>query len=229
MRILVNEPLIRRQATRGQRVMTAGFALLVIAVLLSLQPKSVALAYGAMIVGLITLNIGVAIGGKWLRKPRPDQLLDKVLKDVDHGSRLYNYLLPVDHAILSSAGFFVLTLKGQDGRITCRGEKWRRRLGLWSTVRALFEAPLGNPSRQARRESDALRRWLAAKLPETEVPVQPAIVFVHPQVELEVEDPAVPAVTLRNLKGYLREATKEKAVSQATLKSLAALCDEQAT
>jgi hypothetical protein len=227
MRVMVNEPLIANRSTWGRRIMSLGFVALLFAVLLSLNRQTVLGAYGVMLVGLITINIGVFIGGKWMRDPRADQLLDKALKGLNHGSRLYNYLLPVDHVILSPPGLFVLTLKFQDGQITGQGEKWRRRLNLWGSFRALFEPPLGNPGRQARKETAKVQSWLDAHLPDAEVPVQPVIVFANPKAQLQLEEPSVPAVALADLKGYLRAALKEKSLPQATLQALTDLCDEQ--
>lgn len=228
MRVIVNEPLVEKRSTWGRRIMSAGFAILLLAVFLSFSQQTVWGAYGVMLVGLIIINVGVYFGGKFMRKPRPDQILDKALKGLDHGSRLYNYLLPVDHVLLSPPGLFVLMLKSQDGQITGQGEKWRRRLNLWSSFRALFEPRLGNPGRQARNEAAKVQNWLHTRLSDTEVPVRPVIVFVNPKAQLQLEEPSVPAVAVADLKGYLRTALEEKSLPQATLKALTDLCDERA-
>jgi hypothetical protein len=228
MRVIVNEPLVAKRSTWGRRIMSVGFAALVLAVLLSLKRETVLSAYGVMVAGLILVNVGAIYGGKWIRDPRPDQSLDKALKGLNHGSRLYNYLLPVDHVLVSSVGLFVLTLKAQDGQIIGHGEKWQRRLNLWGSFTAMFESKLGNPSRQARNEVAKVQDWLHAHLPETEVPVRPVIVFVNPKAQLRLEEPSVPAFPLADLKGYLRTALKDKSLPQTTLKALTDLCDEQA-
>jgi hypothetical protein len=181
-----------------------------------------------MVAGLILVNVGAAYGGKWLRDPRPDQVLDKALKGLNHGSRLYNYLLPVDHVLLSSAGLFVLTLKTQDGQIIGHGDKWQRRLKLWASFMAMFESKLGNPSRQARNEAAKMESWLHTHLPDAAVPVRPVVVFTNPKAQLFLTEPSVPAFALADLKGHLRTALKEKPLPQTTLKALTDLCDEQA-
>ena len=228
MRVIVNEPLVEKRSTWGRRLMSLGVAILLFAVFLSFNRQTVWRAYGVMLVGLIVLNVGTAIGGKWMRQPRGDQILDKALKGLDHGSRLYNYLLPVDHVLLSPAGLFVLTLKTQDGQIIGQGEKWQRRLNLLGSISALFETKLGNPSRQARKEVAKVQSWLHTRLPDAEVPIHPVIVFVNPKAQLRLEEPSVPAVALADLKAHLRAALKEKLLPQATLKALTDLCDEQA-
>ena len=228
MRAIVNEPLIEKRSTWGRRIMSLGFAILLFAVLLSFNRQTLLGAYVVMLIGLSILNAGLFVGGKWMRKPRVDELLDKALKGVNHSSRLYNYLLPVDHVILAPVGLFVLTLKSQDGQIVAQGEEWRRRLNLWGSFRALFQPWMGNPGRQARKKVAKVQSWLQTHLPDAEVPVRPVIVFMNPKAELQLEDPAVPAAALADLKGYLRTALKEKRLPQTTLKALTDLCDEQA-
>jgi len=230
MRSIINEPRLKKRADRGRRIMTAGIVMLVFSVFLSLNRQTIVAAYVVMLAGLILVNIGSTVGGKLVRQTRPDQILDRALKGLDHGSRLYSYLLPAEHVLLSQAGLITITIRVQDGQISCNGDKWRRRLTPGLLLRALFEAPLGNPGRLARNDAAAVGRWVASHLPDrcAQVPVQPLIVFVHPKAVLQLRDPAVPAVTLSDLKAYLRQATENKAVDHPTLKSLTDLCDELA-
>ena len=229
MRVIVNEPLVEKRSTWGRRLMSLGVAILLFAVFLSFNRQTVWGAYAVMLVGLIVLNVGTAVGGKWMRQPRGDQILDKALKGLDHGSRLYNYLLPVDHVLLSPAGLFVLTLKTQDGQIIGQGEKWQRRLNLLGSISALFETKLGNPSRQARKEVAKVQSWLHARLPDAEVPVHPVIVFVNPKAQLRLEELTVPALRLADLKAYLRANIGKTMVQRNTLETLAALCEERSS
>ena len=229
MRVLVNEQLIKKRAGAAQRSMTLGLMALVVALVLSFNRRTVLFAYPVMVIGAILLNWGASAGGKWLREPRVDQTLAKALKGLDHGYRLYNYLLPAEHVLLSPAGLVVLKVKLQDGKISCRGEKWHRRLSFGRFLRALLEAPLGNPSKQARQETDRLRRFVANHFPEMNVPMQAVIVFIDPKAQLDVIEPAMPAMTLSPLKAYLRDTTKNRTIPQETLKALTNLFDEQAT
>jgi len=229
MRVVVNERLVKRRAETAQRAMTIGMMMLLIALVLSFNLRYIWLAYLLMLAGVVLLNWGVSSGNKWLRKPRIDQELAKALKGLDHGHRLYNYLLPAEHVLLSPAGLFVLKVKQQDGKISCRGEKWRRQFSLRRLLRALIEPPLGNPSKQARLETDKLRRFMTKHLPGVDVPMQPVVVFINPKADLDVVEPVLPAMSLNALKAYLRSATQERMAPQETLQALANLFDEQAT
>ena len=228
MRVTVNEPLVAKRSSRGRRIMILGFAVMLVAVVLSFNELSLLRSYGIMVVGLVLINIGLYYGGKWMRDPREEQILDKSLKGLNHGSRLYSYLLPSDHVLLASPGFFVLTLKFQDGRITAEGDKWQRHLSLGSSLRALFEPRLGNPGQQALKEASKVESWVKEHLPDAEVPVRPVVVFVNPKAKLQLEGASVPAVALDDLKAFLRTALKDKPLPAATLQALTDLCDEQA-
>jgi len=228
MRVTVNEPLVAKRSHWGRRIMILGFAVMLVAVVLSFGELSLLRSYGVMVVGLVLINIGLYYGGKWMRDPREDQILDKALKGLNHGSQLYSYLLPADHVLLSSPGLFVLTLKFQDGRITAHGDKWQRHLSLGSSLRALFEPRLGNPGQQALNEASKVQTWLQQHLPDAQVPVRPVVVFVNPKAELQLEGTYVPAVALDDLKAHLRAALKAKALPPATLQALTDLCEEQA-
>lgn len=228
MRVIVNEPLITKEATTARRIITIGLVLLFAAMVLSFNPRSLLAAYLIMLLGIILLNWGAIRGNKWLRDPRFDQELGKVLKGLNQGLRLYHYVLPADHVLLSPAGLFVLLVKPQEGQISCHGEKWRHRFNLGRFLRTLFEERLGNPTKQAQLQVEKLRRFLAEHLPDAEVPIQPVIVFSHPKAELDITEPVVPVMRIGDLKAYLRNATAKKALRQDTLKTLADLFDEQA-
>ncbi|MGQ9492963.1 MAG: nuclease-related domain-containing protein [Anaerolineae bacterium] len=227
MRVITNEPLIKKQATAARRALTIGLTLLFAAMMLSLNPRSMLMAYLVMLLGIIVLNWAAVRGNKWLRNPRFDQELVKVLKGLNHGSRLYHYVLPADHVLLSPAGLFVLKVKPQEGQISCHGEKWRHHFNLGRFLRTLFEERLGNPTRQALLETERLRRFIAKHLPDAEVPIQPVIVFTHPKAELDVVEPTMPVLPLEDLKAYLRNATTKKNLRQETLQALTQLFDEQ--
>jgi hypothetical protein len=209
--------------------MTIGVMLLFGAMVLSFNRRFVLHAYGLLLVGLVVVNWTGHAAGKWLRKPRVDQELAKALKGLSHSHRLYSYLLPAEHVLLSPTGLFVLKAKLLDGRIFCHGDHWRRQMSLGRLVRLLSEERLGNPSKQAQRETDVMRRFVTSHLPDMDVPMQPVVVFVDPKAELSVVEPTVPVVPMRDLKAYLRESVGERPMPRQTLKALTDLFDEQAT
>jgi hypothetical protein len=229
VRVIIDEPFVEKRAGATQRAMTIGIVLLFGAMFLSFNPRFVLLAYGVLLVALVVVNWAGHAAGKWLRKPRVDQTLARALKGLSNDYRLYSYLLPAEHVMLSPTGLFILKVKLLDGRISCHGERWHRQFSLGRLVRLLSEERLGNPSKQAQNETEMVRRFVTSHLPDMDVPMQPVVLFVDPKAELSVVEPTVPVVPLQDLKAYLRKSTGEKAMPRQMLKALTDLFDEQAT
>jgi len=227
MRIIVNSELVNKRAHTAQRALTTGVMLLVIALIASFYPRYVSLAYIIMLLATVLLVWATRTGNKWLGELRADKLLSKVLKGLDHRYRLYNYVLPAEHVLLAPAGLFVLLVKRQDGKVSYRGGKWHRQFNWRRIFGILSEEWLNDPCKQARIEAEKLHHFVATNLPDVDVPIQPVIVFVDPQVELDVVNPTVPAVTLGALKAYLRSAVGDKKLPNKTLEALVDLFDGQ--
>jgi len=228
MRVVVDEDQVKRRAATAQRGVILGVALLGAAAVLSFNPRYLPLAYGLIIPGVVMASWASRAGEKWLKEPRADQLLDKMLKGLTHGYSLYSYSMPAQHVLLSPAGLFVLNIKRQEGRISCRDEKWHRPITLRRLWRFLTEEPLGNPTKEARDEVQRMERFVGEHFSEEDVPIQPVIVFTDATVDLDAVEPAVPTMLVSDLKAYLRDAIKGRAMPRPTQKALRDLFDEQA-
>jgi len=226
MRTVVNQALITKQATRARRAIILAIAMLLLAAVLSFNPQFLLPAYIIMILGSVVLHWGGRSIGKWIGEPRIDQSLAKALKNVDHGYQLYSYVLPADHVIIGPPGLFVLKVKPHDGNISCRGDKWHRAFEWRHLWRFLSQESLGNPTKQVNEEVAKTRRFLSEHLPDVNVPVHPLIVFVNPEAHLEIVEPQVPVLHLRDLKAYLRKAEHGDAIPGKTLQALITLFDE---
>jgi len=229
MRVMIDEKLTEKRAQLTQRALVVGTVLLAIALVASFTPRYVLPAYAVVILGTIVTTWGARTGSKWLGDLRGDRVLAKVLKGLDNRYRLYSYLLPAEHVLLSPTGVFALRLQRQEGRISCRGEKWHRPFSLSRVVNLLSEEQLGDPNKRARREAADLLKFVANGLPSVDVPIQPLIVFVNSKAELDVAKPAIPAMPIGALKRYLRSADKDVGISKETHRALVELFDEQAT
>ncbi len=227
MRVVVDEDQVKRRALAAQRGIILGVALLGAAAVLSFNPRYVLLAYGLIVPGVIMASWASRSGEKWLQEPRADQLLDKTLKGLTRGYSLYSYRLPAQHVLLSPASLFILNIKRQEGKISCRGEKWHRPLTLRRLWRFLTEEPLGNPTKEVRDEVQAMQRFVNEHLPDADVPIQSVIVFTDATVDLDLVDPAVPTMRVGDLKHYLRGASKGRTMPKETQKALRDLFDEQ--
>lgn len=229
MRTIVNDKLATNRGQSAKRGLIVGTVLLTLSVLGALQPRFMLPAYAVVLLGTVVTSWAGRAAAKWLGDLRGDRVLAKVLKGLDNRHRLYSYVLPAEHVLLSVADVFVLRVQRQDGKISCRGEKWRRHFHLQRLLGILSEERLGNPSKQARREAEQLRRFVTDHSPDVDVPIQPVIVFVNPRAELDVTRPTVPAVPLSELKRHLRHSTGDREMPKEAYRALARLFDEQAT
>jgi hypothetical protein len=208
MQVFTNEKLIESRARMGRIASLSGLVILVIGMVVSFTPQWLLASYFAFICGLFVSTIGIYLANKWIREPRADQALVKGLKGLGDRYRLYNYLLPAEHVLLSPYGLFVLTVKRQEGDIRCQGERWHQGFSWRRIVGGFGGERLGNPTQEHRRDVEAMRQWLSTLLPEAEVPIEGAIVFPDPGANLTIVDPPVPVLVVKKLKSFLRGAAK---------------------
>lgn len=211
MHILNNEKLIKTRSTWSGRFMLAGFALIIASAALTfLRPataENILPAYAALFGGFIIFNIGAASGSKWRLPPRPDQALAKGLKGLDHRNRLYNYLLPAEHVLLTPAGVTVLQVRRMPGVISCSADKWRQQKSLLARLRFLAEEQLGNPTHDVQQDVKLVTDFVTKSLEGIEIPINGIVYFSHPNTQLTIENSLVPVIKADELKAYIRQAT----------------------
>ena len=228
MRVVANEDLIARHALTTRRAVSLGLALLGISVALSFSTRYLLLAYGLILPGVALSSWAMRGSDKWLRDPRTDQVLAKALKGLTQGYRLYTHVLPAEQVLFSPTGLFILNVKHQDGKIACHGERWQRPFNLGRFVRWLAEVPMGNPSQQVQAEVQKMQQFVSKHLPDTDVPMQPLVVFDSPKAQLEIVEPVVPVLSLPDLKAHLRDAENGQVMPKQTQEALLRLFDQQA-
>jgi hypothetical protein len=220
MQVITNEKLIRNRARLGRWASFVGLAILILGLAASLFPQWLLVSLGCLFVGFLLSQVGIYNANRWVREPRADQTLDKILKGFDNRYYLYNYVLPARHVLLAPFGLCVINPKHQGGKIRCEGEKWRHQAG-WKRILRLFgQEGLGNPTREVRAEVEKLRRFLAQRFPDDDVPIERVVVFANPQVDLRTENPAVPVLDGKQFKSFLRSLSKERPIPGSQRKQL---------
>jgi hypothetical protein len=73
----------------------------------------------------------------------------------------------------------------------------------------------------AEHQVQKLKCWLDEHLPDVEVPVRAAIVFVNPKVRLDAADSPVPAFYGKKIKAWLRGPGKLKPLPSTVQRQLA--------
>lgn len=233
MVVLRDEKRIARLARVAQITSLGGLAALVAGLLfifMSDNPNVFLYQLAALFVGYALSQVGLYLAHRYLRRPRPDQVLDKAIgKSVRKDGRLYHYLLPAPHVLLSPGGVTVLVAKYQTGRISAHGDTWRQTgVGL---RRFFGREGLGNPSREAEAQLGKMAAYIQQAAPTVADPLlQVIIVFTAQNIEnLDVKESRIPAVHHAKLGNLLRQQKdKTKVLARADYDALRAAFDARA-
>ena len=225
MRIVANHKLIRRYAVIGQAASILAFVVLGIGMYISIKmTELLSVSLVALLLGFFLMQVGVHFS-RWGRRPRPDELIDRSLKGLGREFAIYHCTTPVQHLLVGPAGIWVLMVYHQAGIVTYAKGRWRQRGGgaAQAYLRIFAQESIGRPELEAEAEIKALKRYLRKILPEVEMPpIQAALLFAHPKAILQTENAPMPAFAPKELKDFLRQRAKQKAISNATLDALRA-------
>jgi hypothetical protein len=234
--VIRDEERIARNRKISQYTSLGGLLLLVGGMVLAFaQPVNFLLYQTIALIGGWTLSqIGLYLGHRYGRSPRMDEVLDEALKKTARNGRLYHYILPAPHVLLTPAGFVVLLPKFQSGDISADGDKWRQTgIGL---RRFFGQEGLGNPTNEAESMFKAMYRYIHENVPEVEqaigeVPGGVVIVFTSDKPKLkslEVERSTIPAMHHTKLAGYLKHKGQTTPLPAEQYKALRAAFDRAA-
>ena len=206
MRIIRHQDHIRRRKRQARLFAFLGFIILTSSLLIAWYPDRLLFAYVAMLAGFILFNMGMQQLGKWSRTPRNDQLLDHYLKSLGDRYTVVHYApvgkTRIEHLIVHPGGVLVVTAREIDGIIEQRGPRWRRKGGLFRRLFGFSGPQLGNPSFETDAAVNAVRSYLERE--QLEVDVEGAIAFLHPKVELDVQEPDYPVLFGDELAGFVQ-------------------------
>ncbi|MBK8026086.1 MAG: NERD domain-containing protein [Chloroflexi bacterium] len=195
MRVETNERLVRRNRQIAQYLFFATFAILIGGLFIINQQvvssegdfAVVALLQALILpIAFISTIVSVRMTNLWVRDPRPEKLIAAGLKGVSNRSVLYSYFhFPARHVLVCPQGVFAFVTRFQDGRFAVENDQWRtRRTAIGRIVGLLRFDGLGNPTQDAQRAADHVKKLLEPIAPGIEV--HPVIVFNDPRVSVEV-------------------------------------------
>ncbi|WP_420641043.1 nuclease-related domain-containing protein [Candidatus Leptofilum sp.] len=231
MVILRDDQRIARLKRASQITSFLGMGILLAGMLILFLPDATNLIFYqlvALFFGWMLSQIGIYLGNRYVRDPRPDELLDEVLRKVARNGRIYHYLLPATHVLLIPSGIIVFVPKYQSGTISVDGDKWKQTgLGL---RRFFSQERLGNPSREAELSVEAIASYLNKNAPSVEeVPIGAMIVFTAKgNKNLDIKKSNIPAMHYTKVKGYLRQQKREKPISEEDFAAIQAAFDKKA-
>ncbi|HAX71294.1 MAG TPA: hypothetical protein DCY14_16895 [Anaerolineae bacterium] len=224
MKIIKNEKLIERNGKIGNWTSLGALLVLGVGMYLSItQPELFTYSLVCLAVGFIMTQVGMYMGSRWGRSPRPDEKLDAGLKGLHSEFSIYHYSSPVSHLLVGPSGVWVILPYNQGGKISFEKNRWRIRGGgfLQSYMRIFGQEGLGRPDLEAVSEANSMKKFFAKKMDETAIPeVKPILVFTNEQVELEANESPIPAMKLKALKEFLRQGSKSRVLTSNQIQSI---------
>ena len=92
MKAIINQQQIRKRSLISNVMSVGGlFTLLASVVLPLFIPNLANLSFILMIAGLGISMVGIYFANRWVRKPRPEDELNKALKSLNDSCHLYHY------------------------------------------------------------------------------------------------------------------------------------------
>lgn len=217
MKIIKNEKLIERNGKIGQWTSLAALIVLGAGMYISFsKPELFTYSIICLVVGFIMTQVGMYMGNRWGRSPRPDEKLDAGLKGLHSEFNMYHYSSPVSHLLIGPSGIWVLLPYHQRGKVAFEKNRWKISGGgfLQGYMRIFGQESLGRPEIDAESEVQTLKKFFAKKLDESNIPeIKPVLVFTNDEVELNASESPIPAMKLKQLKEFMRQGGKNRALT----------------
>lgn len=234
MKVRTDEALIASRQRFGRWAAFAGLAILIGGLVVSFRsetPAMVGVTYGALVVGMFLSSIGIYLADKWVQEPRSDQALENTLRGFDDKYTLYNYVLPAEHVLLTPYGLVVFVVKRQGDTVRYVDDSWKHEQGLFKRVQGLSRERLGDPIRQMETDIEQMNNLIDSALPAeaADIAVEGAVVFTHPDVNLETSGAPVDVMHVKKLQNYVRRVDKrQRRLKEEVRQELESVLDEVA-
>ena len=227
MKIIKDEKLIKRNRTIGSWTSIAALVVLALGMYISFNRTDLFIySLGALLLGFTLTQIGMYMGNKFGRSPRPDEKLDAGLKGLQNDFVMYHYITPASHLLVGPAGVWVVMPYHQRGQVTFKKNRWRVSGGgfLQSYMRIFGQEGLGRPDIEIESGINALKKYLSKHMEESEIPeINALMVFTSDDIEIDAEDSPIPAMKLKQIKEFMRQKAKAKKIPAETINKITAV------
>jgi hypothetical protein len=203
MKIYIDRQKVNTQAQGAQFASVGGLLLLLASVIIPLfLPGWAGFSWVLLVIGLGTAMVGIYLANRWVRKPRPEESLDKALKSFDDHHHIYHYpSLPCSHILLTPTGLIALEVVNLSGSYSYRNGKWKEAMTIGRALRYIVEEHVDDPVKFSQEMAQDLKARIEKEFNgEVVVPIKTLTVFTHPIVELEIDGTAVPICKLEKLR-----------------------------
>jgi hypothetical protein len=232
MIIIRDDEKVARYKKWAQRILIIGLLLLVggmvILFVLGNNPNVIFYQTLALLAGWLLAQVGTYLAHRYVRSPRPDVTLDKAVKPAAGNGRMYHFVLPAPHVLLTPSGPIVFNLKFQNGEISYKDGKWKQRgIGM---RRFFGQEGLGNPEQETESMVKSLAGFIHKEDPNIEeVSIGAMIVFTTEKVKsLEVDGSEIPAMHFTKVRKFLRKEGVGKPLPPEIYQALQTIFDKAA-
>ena len=225
MRAFTNTGIIENRTQWAKRIAPLTMIFLVGGLIVNFisisRPQYFQFAVIMLIVGFFLSMASSYLVNHWVREPRSDQTLAATLKKFGNDYILFNYTSVASHILLTPTRLYVIIVRQQDGEISVNGQRFSRKFSLMRLVRFFVDEGLGAPASEAQGKINKLQKKVATDLGDDGVSeIKALVLFTNKDVQLKINDPALPVLTTSQFKLYLRNHDKHKAISTETRNKL---------
>ncbi|MCD4686737.1 MAG: hypothetical protein K8S97_12445 [Anaerolineae bacterium] len=199
MRVVINEAQVKRNRQISHILFLVSLAGMGISFFYTWTSSSNSSAnnIGCMVLPILMLLTltSVRMANTWIREPRPSDVLGDALKGLGQKHTIFHYLLPAPHVLVGPEGVFAITIVWQEGEYRVKEKKWFGDDGLSRKLLGYMRQDLiGNPFNDALFSTQQVQRFVDKIAPDKGIEVQPVIVLIHPNIDVEIEDPLFPVL-----------------------------------
>ena len=224
MKIISNEKLIKRNGIISQVTSLSSLLILGSGMYISFsKPDYFTLSVAALLAGFILSQVGISLGNRFGRSPRPDELLDAGLKGLKNTYTIYHYSTPAQNLLVGPAGIWLLLPFHQHGDISYDGKKWKLKGGGFaqSYMRIFGQGNISRPDLDAGVQKDKLIKALKKTMAEEEIPnINAAIIFTSNSANVLAENAPIPTMHIKQLKSFIRKEVKNTQITKAEINAV---------
>ncbi len=191
--------------------------------------------------GMVTASVGSYYVNRYARRrwtgsrffERPDEVLERNMKGFDDKYGYFAHSLAAPYVLAGPNGVTVMTLRGDKGKVEVKGDKWSEPFSIMRIFTVFARESVGNPTKDLNEQ----KAQVAALLQQAEgdlaaalagVPIDGAVVFLDPGMQLTLTGPTVPVLRADQVKDYMRNRSKEVKLTGATVRALTEYLAEKA-
>src|SRR5512140_3262569 len=167
MKIYIDRQKINARAQAAHFASVGGLVLLLVSVAVPMfLPKWSGVTSVAMVIGAAGAMVGIYLANRWVRRPRPEESLDKAFKAFDDNYHIYHYpsSLPCEHVLLTPTGLLIVEVVNLNGAFSWRHGRWKEAMTIGRALRYLVEERVGDPVALAKALAQELASLLDKEL-----------------------------------------------------------------